>query len=178
MRIATCAAADLAALNLHMPTGRNDVHNYHFGRQQAGGVEYLIAWIDDIPVGQGVITWAGSGEEAVRTAVPNCPEIGYLHVEQTRRGEGVGTALVSAAERSIAARGFRLAGLGVGTDNPRAARLYERLGYRDTSVRYESRYTWFDESGAGHDRTEANLYLAKDLSGCRVLRCETKPQAS
>lgn len=165
MRIATCAEADLAALDRHMPTGRNDVHSYHFGRQQAGEVEYLIAWIDDdIPVGQVVVTWIGSLEEVVRTAVPDCPEIGYLHVEQARRGEGVGTALIGAAERSIATRGFRLAGLGVGTDNPRAARLYERLGYRDASVHYESRYTWFDASGVGHDLIEANRYLVKDLS--------------
>lgn len=147
-----------------MPTGRNDVHAYHFGRQQTGEVEYLIAWIDAVPVGHAVITWDGSREEPVRTAVPDCPEIGYLHVEQSRRGEGVGSALVGAAEDCIVARGFPLAGLAVGAENPRAAQLYERLGYRDTSVRYLSRYTWFDESDVGHDVTEANLYLVKELS--------------
>jgi ribosomal protein S18 acetylase RimI-like enzyme len=164
MRIATCTEADLVLLERYLPTGHNNAHAYHFGRQQAGEVEYLIAWIDDVPVGQGVITWGGFLEEAVRSAIQDCPEIGYLGVEQHCRGKGVGSALVGVAEGCIAARGFGLAGLGVGTDNPRAKRLYERLGYRDTSMRCESRYTWYDDAGVGHDFTETNLYLVKDLS--------------
>jgi ribosomal protein S18 acetylase RimI-like enzyme len=167
MRISTCTEADLAALERHLPTGRNNAHAYHFGRQQAGDVEYLIAWIGDVPVGQAVVTWAGFQEEAVRDAVPDCPAIGYLGVDQGQRGRGVGSGLVAAAEERITARGFRRAGLGVGTENPDAMRLYERLGYRDTSVRCESRYTWYDEAGVGHDVTETNLYLVKDLDADR-----------
>lgn len=163
MRVATCAEADLPFLEQYLPSGRNDVHAYHFGCQQSGDVEYLIAWIHDVPVGHGVITWAGFLEESVRTALPDCPAIGYLHVEQAHRGKGVGSAIVGAAEERIVARGFRRAGLGVGIDNPQAARLYERLGYRDTSVRCEYQYTWFGEAGVGHDVTETSRYLVKEL---------------
>jgi len=163
MRIATCAEADLDLLERHLPTGRNDAHAYHFGCQRAGEVEYLIAWIDDVPVGNCVITWAGFREDAPRAAFPDCPAIGYLHVGQTWRGNGVGSAVVGAAESRIVARGLRQAGLGVGIDNPGAARLYERLGYRDTSLQCESRYTWHDDEGVGHEMAETNLYLVKDL---------------
>jgi ribosomal protein S18 acetylase RimI-like enzyme len=77
---------------------------------------------------------------------------------------GVGTALVRAAERSICAHGFRQSGLGVEIDNGGATRLYERLGYRDTAVRCEIRYTWYDDSDVGRDVTETTLYLVKDLA--------------
>ncbi len=164
MRITTCTEADLAVLERCLPTGRNDAHAYHFGRQRAGEVEYLIAWVGEAAVGQAVVTWAGFREEAVRLAVPECPEIGFLGVEQARRGQGVGSALVSAAEERVAGRGFRRAGLGVEIGNVDALRLYRRLGYQDTPVRCESRYTWYDAVGVGHDVTETNQYLVKDLS--------------
>ncbi|MBR7838501.1 GNAT family N-acetyltransferase [Actinospica durhamensis] len=152
-------------LERYLPTGRNDVHTYHFGCQQADEAAYLIAWSEEAAVGHVVVTWAGFREEPARLAVPQCPAIGYLQVTPASRGKGVGSALVGAAEACIAARGFRRAGLAVGIDNPAAARLYQRLGYQDTSVRCESQYTWYDDAGVGHDVTEMNLYLAKDLSG-------------
>jgi len=43
---------------------------------------------------------------------------------------GIGTRLIAAAERRLKTRGFRLSELGVEKNNPRAQRLYERLGYQ------------------------------------------------
>ncbi|AEV84249.1 N-acetyltransferase GCN5 [Actinoplanes sp. SE50] len=163
MRTATCVEADLASLERHLPTGRNNAQAYHFQRQQTGEIDYLIAWLDDVPVGQAVITWAGFLDERVRAAVRGCPEIGWLGVAPARRGRGVGIALLQSAESRIAARGLRMSGVGVATDNPRAARLYERLGYRDTSMSSESRYTWYDDADIGHDIVETTNFLVKDL---------------
>jgi ribosomal protein S18 acetylase RimI-like enzyme len=56
------------------------------------------------------------------------------------QGQGIGTALVRAAEVLAAERGFGIAELGVEDSNPRARRLYERLGYRSVArndFRYE-----------------------------------------
>src|SRR5262249_18293518 len=56
------------------------------------------------------------------------------------QGQGIGTALVRAAEELAIERGFGAAELGVEDSNPRARRLYERLGYRSvarTDFRYE-----------------------------------------
>jgi len=45
------------------------------------------------------------------------------------RSCGLGTRLVAALEGRIRARGLRAATLAVETGNPRARKLYERLGY-------------------------------------------------
>src|SRR4029453_13703215 len=47
------------------------------------------------------------------------------------RGGGIGTALVRAGEDTARRLGHDRITLGVGLDNPRARRLYERLGYSD-----------------------------------------------
>ena len=56
-----------------------------------------------------------------------------LGVSPSHRGRGVATALVSAAAGIWLAAGVGRAGLTVASDNPRARRLYDRLGM---SVQY------------------------------------------
>jgi len=56
------------------------------------------------------------------------------------RGQGVGSTIIAAAEAIVVERvgangtGSRQLVLGVGLDNPRAAALYERLGYVRTGA--------------------------------------------
>jgi ribosomal protein S18 acetylase RimI-like enzyme len=149
-------AADLPALDRAIPTGRNDVHRAFLARQEAGEASYLVAWRGGSPVGTGVIRWGGSG------AGPD-PEITNLHVPASLRGQGIGTAIVRFAEGLIRDRGFRRASVGVGEDNPRAAALYERLGYRDTGRRWTSSYTHFDAHGIERAETEQVRMLELDL---------------
>ena len=163
MRITTCTAADLSVLERHLPTGKNNAHAYHFSRQKKGEAEYLIAWIDDIPVGYALINWNGFRDDEPRAAYPGCPAISNLGVDEAWRGKGIGSALIASAEERIAARDFRQSGLGVGVENPDAARLYARLGYRDTSLRCESRYSWYDNDDVCHEVVETDMYLVKDL---------------
>jgi ribosomal protein S18 acetylase RimI-like enzyme len=59
--------------------------------------------------------------EAVLIAAAVVPE---------RRSRGIGTALMTAAERLVRSRGYGAIVLGVEDSNPRARRLYERHGYR------------------------------------------------
>ena len=61
-------------------------------------------------------------------------------VARSWQGQGIGTSLVGAAEALAAERGFGAVELGVEDSNPRARRLYERLGYRSVArndFRYE-----------------------------------------
>jgi len=58
---------------------------------------------------------------------------GYLYSLRVRpewQSQGIGTRLVKAAEIALRARGFTTAVIAAGKENPRAYRLYERLGYR------------------------------------------------
>lgn len=50
-------------------------------------------------------------------------------VQNPLRGRGIGTELMRAAELHVCSRGYTSIVLGVEDFNPRARRLYERLGY-------------------------------------------------
>ena len=54
-----------------------------------------------------------------------------LDVHPAWQSLGVGTTLIRGLEDRVRARGRSLARLGVEHDNPRAARLYRRLGYAE-----------------------------------------------
>jgi ribosomal protein S18 acetylase RimI-like enzyme len=57
----------------------------------------------------------------------------YLYALRVRpewQGQGLGTRLIAAAEEALRARGFTVAVIAAGKDNPGAQRLYQRLGYK------------------------------------------------
>jgi ribosomal protein S18 acetylase RimI-like enzyme len=74
-----------------------------------GGVDYRVGPVND---GSAGVLW-------------------MLDVHPAWQSLGVGTLLVRALEDRIRARGLGRARLGVEHDNPRAARLYRRLGYAE-----------------------------------------------
>lgn len=129
MRIDICRAEDIAVLERFMPSHSVDgSHRARFARQEAGDSSYLIPWLDGLPVGHAEVRWTGCEAPEVRAARPGCPELNGLFVwPASLRSRGIGTALVRAAEERAVARGTGLMGLGVGDDNPMAARLYGRL---------------------------------------------------
>jgi GNAT superfamily N-acetyltransferase len=101
------------------------------GRMRHNLGELLVAWLNDIPVGD-VYLWCEELEEPeLREAYPGVPLLNHLEVAPAHQGKGIGTALVHAAEDAARARGYDRVVLGVGSDNPSAKRLYERLGYVD-----------------------------------------------
>lgn len=58
------------------------------------------------------------------------PEFGFLHQFDVREElQSCGTALIEECESRIRARGLSYAEISVEQNNPRAQRLYERLGY-------------------------------------------------
>ncbi|GAB6861345.1 GNAT family N-acetyltransferase [Haloplanus litoreus] len=60
-----------------------------------------------------------------------------LYVDPERRGEGVGGALLDAAERELLARGADVVTVEAMADNEDAIRLYERRGYRPHRIAFE-----------------------------------------
>jgi ribosomal protein S18 acetylase RimI-like enzyme len=61
-----------------------------------------------------------------------------LSVHETFQGLGVGTLLIRALEDRVRERGVPAVRLTVEHDNPRAAALYRRLGYREVGAAIES----------------------------------------
>ena len=85
-----------------------------------------------------------------------------LRVFDPFQGLGIGTELIMAAESALRARGFRYVSIAVGKDNPRARRLYERLGY--TVYREEiGRWQYVDLQGRLHRVEEPEFLMDKPL---------------
>ncbi|TCC29204.1 GNAT family N-acetyltransferase [Kribbella sindirgiensis] len=94
--------------------------------QQSDGGVYLLARRDGEIVGQTILLRQSKYDEVRADADP--AEINALHAEVP--GQGVGTAIIRAAEAIAAGEWNRPAiGLAVELDNDRARALYERLGY-------------------------------------------------
>ena len=72
------------------------------------------------------------------TPAPAHGVLWMLSVHETVQSLGIGTALIVELERRARATGCRAVRLGVEHDNPRAARLYRRLGYTEVGTTTDS----------------------------------------
>jgi GNAT superfamily N-acetyltransferase len=115
-RVLTEADFDLvdAALPLHRFDGWADDSTY------------LVAWDRGVPIGHVHIAWSDTEL--------GLPELQDMYVLPERRSEGIGGALVAAAEHVAVDRGHDHCSLSVGEGNRRARSLYERLGYAPAQV--------------------------------------------
>ncbi|MGW5746514.1 GNAT family N-acetyltransferase [Amycolatopsis sp. NPDC003861] len=102
-----------------------------FERQRKEHGMLLLGRLDTRPAGV-VYVWLKEAEEKpIRDNLPKVPLIMNLEVREDLRGQGVGTALIRDAERRLLAKGHYRVALAVRTDNHAAARLYDKLEYRD-----------------------------------------------
>lgn len=156
--------ADVAVLEALWPSGPTRLHQRRFELQEQGLSTYLIAWRGTTPVGSCSIRWSGCAAPEVRARLGAVPELNGLQVLPPElRGQGIGTAMISFVERAVRSRGIPQVGLGVDNENPRAAALYERLGYRDVGCRYLDRYFYLTPDGERHDVADPCRFLVKDL---------------
>ena len=125
---------------------------------EAGAKLWLVAEVNRFPVGHLKIN------VRVEDPLRGNPR-GYifaLRVFAPFQGLGVGTELIRAAEDVLRARRFRYVSIAVGKDNPRARRLYERLGYR--VYREEiGRWQYVDLEGRLHRMEEPEFLMDKPL---------------
>lgn len=149
-----CTPDDAAAMDAHEPAARR----YAIGalaRQEVGLTDFLVAELDGVIVGSGELT----------TTEP--AELKSLSVDASARGRGVGSAIIAAAEKVVEERADLATGrtrhlvVGVGVDNPRAAALYERLGFVRTGVVSTTTYEYVDDEGETCTATETDEELIK-----------------
>jgi GNAT superfamily N-acetyltransferase len=164
MLIRECTLGDVDRLEEAYPTGAVRRHARTVERQLRGECVFLVAWDGAEPIGHGEVVWQGCMTAEVRTAYPGCPEINGLRVYRAdRRGRGIGTALIRSAEDRARERGFRWLGLGVADDNPRAARLYARLGYA-AGMHYTAAWSYEDGAGVKHTVEDPRTFMVRDLT--------------
>jgi GNAT superfamily N-acetyltransferase len=135
-------------------------------RQRRDECLYLVAWDGGNPVGQALLHRRRPSALAVAGVVDSLPYIEDVFVLPEWRNQGVGTALLEAAESGAAARGDRGVSLAVSTGNTAARRLYTRLGYVDAGVpvhRHATTEPGFD--GGGQSGNETVVDLVKRLEG-------------
>ncbi|HHX40923.1 MAG TPA: GNAT family N-acetyltransferase [Armatimonadetes bacterium] len=115
--------------------------------QQSGHVLYLLALINNLPVGTALLHWQSI------TRVPLGASISDLYVIPQLRGLGIGTQLLKASEALARAAGIHQISLAVNpTENRRVRHYYERLGYRDPGGQtyLNATHTQVDEYGNEH----------------------------
>ena len=91
------------------------------------GHEFFTA-VDDISGGAAGYLWCEVNREKRRAFLY------FVVVEEADRGRGLGAAAIGALEAQLRSGGIRSLGLHVFSHNTSALRLYERFGFRVTSV--------------------------------------------
>ena len=151
-------AADLPHLEWHGGADLRSFYHAAWQGHQSGEMTFLVADLGGFPIGQVVILWDG------KLSHPHFPDLQSLRVHPAFRGLGIGSRLIEAAEKVCAERGFARIGLSVGVDNPRARKLYEKLGYQSQEMIYDEEWSYIDQNGREIHVVERVLDLAKDLA--------------
>jgi GNAT superfamily N-acetyltransferase len=148
--VAKIRSGDVDLVNDHVRE-KLERHKARLRAQDEGQALYLVAWSGDIPVGHGLLKLPP--HVGVHSRAYGIPEVEDLFVAHARRSSGVGTRLLQECEEAARRQGFRRIGLGVGVENARARRLYERNGYVDGGFA-----PYWDEGSH-----ETCVYLVKEL---------------
>jgi len=162
--IRACQERDLTLLRAHIPTpGQPDRHDTRFERQQRSHSTFLIAWIDDLPVAAGEILWNGCAAAEINQHYPDCPELNGLDVwPPERRSQGIGTALITAAE-NLAANGVTTKSAWASTTGTPAPRPLPPTRLQETGRHYLDRYHYTDSDGTRQDIADPARFLVKTL---------------
>ncbi len=158
-----------AAARSDLPSLEWDGELTHFRRLFADAYERVelgevVIWIAELPEA-GVIGQLFLSLRSGRPELSDGITRGYIYgvrVRTTYRNRGIGTQLMLVAETELIKRGFRYATLNVGRDNPKAQRLYERLGYRVVAPE-NGRWSYEDENGVRREVYEPAWRMEKAL---------------
>ena len=120
------AAALITALQAEylVRYGGHDETRIHPAQFRPPRGRFVVAWLDDVPVGCG--GWREYSE-------PQVAEIKRMFVAGTARRRGVARRILAELERTAAAAGITRLILESGDQQPEAVALYTSAGYRPTT---------------------------------------------
>jgi GNAT superfamily N-acetyltransferase len=127
LRIAPGVFGDLDRLGR---TFGPQAYAYYLRRSRQQGV-LVVARIGERAVGAVFAATGPAPEPDIIRRLGHLPMLHRLMVDEPLRSRGVGTGLISRAEAELRRRRLRRVAVGVDVDNAAAARLYQRLGYRE-----------------------------------------------
>jgi ribosomal protein S18 acetylase RimI-like enzyme len=130
-----------------------------FSEQEQRRRLMLIADCGDFPIGHIFVQLNNRRSWDNRTR-------GYLYslrVMEMFRGKGIGTRLVAEAETMLRELGYTWATIAAAKENPRARRLYERIGYK-IFTEDEGEWSYIDHEGKIRNVHEPCWVLEKKLT--------------
>ena len=122
---------DIVGSNLN-PARNAATHRARLSLQDDGTLVYLIAWIEDTPVGHGLLLWDGPTGSPKQHIENPCPYVEDLWVRNDLRSRGIGARILVEMTMMVIAQGYKAVSLSVGVDNCRAIDLYQRMGFTTT----------------------------------------------
>jgi GNAT superfamily N-acetyltransferase len=161
----TVAPADAGTVDaLALLLGQRQFFADRLAAQSRSEGVLLVGRLDGTPVGDVWVSFSPAPEAEVNEFLPGVPMLVHLEVVAPLRGRGYGTSIIGAAEDVIRSNGHDRVTLGVGIDNPRARRLYERLGYVEWAHGVvHTGYDWAGDDGVSRRFPETIAVLVKSL---------------
>jgi len=150
--------SDLRDLEWHGGADRRAFYEDEWTRHCQGMICVLVADLNQFPIGHAAIHWHG------KPTHPAIPDLQSVRVAPGFRGLGIGSRLMEAGEKMVAAHGFPQVSLSVEVQNQSARRLYERLGYRAVGEPYSDEWQYSDACGQVVRVAEIVLDMVKNLA--------------
>jgi GNAT superfamily N-acetyltransferase len=147
--------ADLSALVAIKGNGTDSLHRDRLLEAQNGCCRYLVLVCGQLIVGFALLVFRRPAAWSDANDTRHLPQIVDLQVAEAQRGQGFGSAFVSAIEREAARAGHRQLYIAVDpASNPRAHALYQRLGYQQLQPEPYLKAWEFTDSGGNRHRGE------------------------
>jgi GNAT superfamily N-acetyltransferase len=160
MEIRPLEEDDLEYLEWHGGIDLRAFYRWQWNMHCEGEREVLVALFNGYPIGQVALHWDG------KPLHPGVPDIQSLRVMPLFQGLGIGSKLIEACEMEACRRTCGKIGLAVALDNPKARKLYEKLGYVADGPTYTDRWDYVNAAGVQVLVEEKVIDLIKQMGDC------------
>ena len=123
-------------------------HKERLIEQELGNANYLIALLNELPVGHVFIKWKGSKQPIIKNKLQRCPHIEDIFVSPPNRNRKIGEKLIKKCIYLAKEKKFNQIGLGVEESNKKAKGLYSRFNFIEADINsYQDVWTGEDREG-------------------------------